>query len=74
MKKEKVKVGLIGLGNRGRGILRTILACGESEVVALCDVYEDRLQGGCDIVVEKRGNKPNLYLDYMDFLFLFLRF
>ena len=68
MKKEKVKVGLIGLGNRGRGMLRTALACPEADVVAVCDVYEDRLQQGKEIVEEKRGVTPALYENYEDLI------
>ena len=38
-KKNKIRTGIIGLGQRGSTLLTTILACDEAEVVALCDVY-----------------------------------
>lgn len=68
MEKEQVKVGLIGLGCRGRGLLRTTLACEEATVVALCDLYEDRLETGKKIVEERRGITPKLYTDYKELI------
>lgn len=64
MKKEKVKVGIIGLGCRGRGLLRSMLACPEADVVAVCDSYEDRKKEGVQIVEERRGTTPKAYDDY----------
>lgn len=61
---EQVKVGVIGLGQRGVGLTKTMLACEECEIVALCDLYRDRLENAQAIVKEKRGNEPTLYEDY----------
>ena len=69
MKREKVKVGVIGLGPRGKwGMLGSLLVCPEAEVVALCDLYEDRREEAKKYVEEKRGNTPVLYEDYHDLL------
>ncbi len=65
---KKIGVGVIGLGNRGIGLLRTMLVCEECEVVALCDVYHDRMEKGEEIVVKSRGNHPSLYDNYHDLL------
>ncbi|MBO4262732.1 MAG: Gfo/Idh/MocA family oxidoreductase, partial [Clostridia bacterium] len=67
---RKVKTGIIGLGQRGYGLLSPILAIDEAEVVALCDVYEDRRIRARDLVREKRGESadPVLYEDYRDLL------
>lgn len=43
---KEIKVGVIGLGPRGLGLLRTMLVCEECAVVALCDVYRDRIEEG----------------------------
>ena len=40
---DKVRVGFIGVGNRGSQLLRGFLAQPDCEVVALCDVYEPYL-------------------------------
>ena len=65
---DKIRVGLIGLGHRGLWLLKTMLVCDECEVVALCDIYEDRMEEGKKIVVEKRGNTPTLYSKYEDLI------
>ena len=57
---DKIRVGLVGLGHRGLWLLKTMLVCDECEVVALCDIYEDRMEEGKKIVVENRGNTPTL--------------
>lgn len=65
---KQVKVGLIGLGQRGIGLLSSILACEEAEIVAVCDLYEDRRAEGVKVVQEKRGNTPVAYEDYHDLI------
>ena len=62
---KKINVGIIGLGPRGMGLLRTMLVCDECEIVALCDVYRDRMEKGAKTVQERRGNLPVLYDDYL---------
>lgn len=59
---KRVKVGVIGLGNRGFGLLQ---ACfmpmsqhGIIEVTAVCDYYEDRAEAGAKEVEEKTGKRP----------------
>ena len=66
--KKTLKTGVIGLGARGSQLLETILACEESEVVALCDLYEDRREKGKKLVEEKRGVTPVLYENYKDLI------
>jgi predicted dehydrogenase len=41
---EKIRVGLIGIGNRGTQLLHGFMAQDDVEVAALCDVYEPYLQ------------------------------
>lgn len=65
---DKVKMGIVGLGQRGKGLTFTVMGCEEAEIVALCDVYEDRRNEICEIVREKRGNTPVLYEKYEDML------
>ena len=65
---KQIKVGIIGLGPRGLGLLRTMLVCEECEVVALCDIYRDRMEEGKKIVLESRGNEPALYDNYEDLI------
>lgn len=65
---KKIKVGVIGLGSRGQGLVRTMLVCEECEITALCDVYCDRMEKVREIVSERRGNTPALYDRYEDLI------
>lgn len=50
MKAEKMKLGLVGLGQRGSALLNDIFIPSERvEVAAVCDIYQDRI----DAVVQK---------------------
>ena len=40
---EKIRVGFIGVGNRGTKLLRGFLQQDDVEIAALCDVYEPYL-------------------------------
>lgn len=64
---EKLKIGIVGLGRRGRGIYELVLSIPEAEVVALCDNYEPNLQSALDFGKEK-GNEPKAFSDYKEFL------
>ena len=65
---KKINVGVVGLGSRGQGLLRTMLVCDECEIVALCDIYSDRMEEAQNTVIKKRGNQPVLYPNYRDLL------
>ena len=67
-KKNKIRTGIIGLGQRGSTLLTTILACDEAEVVALCDVYADRVDSAAEKVKEKTGKDPKKFSDYHELL------
>lgn len=67
--KNEVKVGVIGLGNRGLSMLKLIIMKIEGvKVEAVCDVYEDRAKAGADAVEAKQGKRPLMTLDYKDVL------
>ncbi|MBQ5926318.1 MAG: Gfo/Idh/MocA family oxidoreductase, partial [Clostridia bacterium] len=61
---KKLKIGIVGLGQRGSGLLRTLLLFENVEIVALCDVYEDRIQWCVDKILEKGGKEPARYTVY----------
>ncbi|PYI50557.1 Gfo/Idh/MocA family protein [Paenibacillus flagellatus] len=63
-----VKLGVIGLGGRGRGLLETLLAMDDIEVPAVCDLYEDRLQLGLGLVESAGRPKADGYADYRQLL------
>ena len=58
-----VKMGVIGCGPRGAGLIKTICACENAEIVAVCDLYQDRVDNAIAVVQRKRGNTPVGYID-----------
>ena len=66
---KKIKLGFIGLGQRGNGLMRTVLdGFADVEVVAVCDVYADRVEAIAKRVKESRGKDVNQYTDYKELL------
>ncbi|MBK9169313.1 MAG: Gfo/Idh/MocA family oxidoreductase [Bryobacterales bacterium] len=58
---KPLRVGFIGVGNRGTGLLRTTLSLGTIEVPAVCDINEAHLERALGMV-EKAGRKrPESY-------------
>ncbi len=54
---EKVRVGIIGLGMRGKGFARRLTLIEGSEVVAICDVLQENLDK-TQALIKKAGGKP----------------
>ena len=66
--RRKYKTALIGSGWWGMNILREAIASGECEVVALCDVDENHLNGAAADVEKLCGDNPRKYKDYRELL------
>lgn len=60
---SKVKVGVVGLGNRGRELVKTLGANPKADIVALCDTYEASLRK-----VAKDAPGARSYVDYKELL------
>lgn len=65
---QKVNVMFVGLGARGYGYLELLLSMEEVNVLAVCDLYEDRLQNGVKLVVDKKGNTPLASTNYKELI------
>ena len=65
---DKLKIGFIGYGRRGRGMLLTVAKMPDVEVAAVCDLYEDRQQVAAASVAAVAGNTPVCVTDYHDLL------
>jgi predicted dehydrogenase len=61
---ERVRLGFIGLGNRGDQVLDAFLKQADAEVVALCDLYQPYL----DFAAKKIGGQPKQFKDYRKLL------
>lgn len=64
---NKMKFAVIGTGNRGTSLAKNVLAIMDDvEIVAVCDVYEDKALN-CALEIEKiTSNKPQVYITYQD--------
>ena len=62
---KDIKVAFIGLGSRGYSLLEVVLAQGEN-VVAVCDLYDDRIERAANKIEEKQGSRPVGYKNYKD--------
>ena len=65
---KKLKFGLVGLGGRGYGMLNTLMCVEKAEIVAVCDVYEDRVEKGVKRVEKARNVTPVAYTDFTKLL------
>ena len=63
-----VRLGIIGLGGRGRGQTETLLQMPDVQVTAVCDVYEDRIELGKELVFKHKGVYPAGETDYRNVL------
>lgn len=62
------KLGVIGLGGRGRGLLECLLGMEDVEITAICDQYEERLELGLEIVQKSGRTLADGYSDYKKLL------
>ncbi|MGA2502036.1 MAG: Gfo/Idh/MocA family oxidoreductase [Tepidisphaeraceae bacterium] len=61
---ERIRVGFIGLGNRGDQVLDAFLAHKDAEIAAICDIYQPYL----DFAAKKIGGEPAQFRDYRKLL------
>lgn len=64
---DRVRLGFIGVGNRGDQLLDAFLAHKDQDTVALCDVYEPYLPAAADKVA-KAGGSPKSLKEYRKLL------
>jgi predicted dehydrogenase len=59
---KNVRIGFIGTGGRGTGLLDIMLRSVEGvEIAAVCDINEQRVKAAQDLVVSKGRKKPEAY-------------
>ena len=65
--KEKLRIGLIGLGQRGSSLISMLFVKLDSiEITAVCDVYQDRVEDASKIITDAGLKKPFGTLDYRE--------
>src|SRR4051812_1511656 len=58
---KKIRVGFIGVGDRGTGLLRVTLRFPDVEIPAICDINEANLKRAQDLVEKAHGKRPEGY-------------
>jgi len=70
--KDKVRIGLIGVGLRGTNHLNNLLGRDDVTIVAVCDIDFNRIQLVQDIIKKKKHPKPKFFgkndFDYRNLL------
>src|SRR6188768_1032567 len=61
---DRVRIGIIGVGNRGDQLLDAFHPHKDAEIVAISDVYEPYV----DAARKKVGGEPKIYKDYRKLL------
>jgi len=66
---ERLTVGVIGVGGRGRTVMRAFLAQPDTQVVAVCDVFKDRRETAREMVNQAYDNEDcKTYTDFRELL------
>ncbi len=68
--KEKIKIGYIGLGERGLSMLGKNIFCdmNDVEVTTICDLSQEKLEKAKTTMLEKNMPEPKLTKDYRDII------
>lgn len=65
---DNIKIGFVGLGCRGMNLLELSVLPQCKDVTAVCDVYEDRVKSGVELVEKMTGTVPVGTTDYNDII------
>lgn len=65
---KMINLAIIGVSQRGLGLIECILGMEDVKISAVCDLYEGRMNKAADIVLEKCGYRPDTYLNYKEIL------
>ena len=66
---EKVKMGVIGLGERGYSMICAVISrMADVEIVSVCDEYADRCDRSANYIEKMGGKRPECYTDYRELL------
>ena len=67
--KDVVRLGIIGLGKRGADMAKSVIInVKDVKIVALSDVYEDKMQSAYEGIKDRLSEKPAFYTNYLDLL------
>jgi hypothetical protein len=58
--KRNPRIAMIGIGGRGTSLLKNLLAA-DAQIVALCDVVQEKAENGAGLVEKDGQKRPQLY-------------
>src|SRR3954469_21786974 len=61
--RETVRMGLIGAGGRGGGMVKEFLACENLRVTAVCDINKEHADKAAAAVTQRGQNPPATYTE-----------
>ncbi len=64
---KAVRIGIVGTGNRGRSLMRTLLAMGNVEIPAICDIAPPALRAARNLVTKDGQPQPEGYSGATDY-------
>ena len=65
---DKINIGLIGLGGRGIGLLELFVQHQDVNMIAVCDIYEDRCDEAAKMIEDAGQAYPYVAQDYNDII------
>ncbi len=66
---ERITMGVVGVGGRGRDVMKAFMSQPDTQVVAICDVFRDRRAQAQAMVNAHYGNKDcAAYIDFLELL------
>ena len=68
MGNKAAKLGVIGLGPRGLGLIRTMVNIEEIKITAICDTYPEKIKNAFQIFDEANLVRPDACTDYSEIL------
>ena len=61
---KNYRIAIIGLGRRSNALYSVLKHREYVDIVAVCDLYEEKCEEMAKKIVEDGRHKPNLYTDY----------
>ena len=61
---DRVRLGFIGVGNRGTSLVHATKEYADQQIVAICDIRRDYMENAAEVA----GTSPELFNDYRDLI------
>lgn len=61
---EKLRIGMIGMGCRGREVMKTVLGIDGVSISFICDLYDDRTEAARAEIEKRQGFSPRVTDDW----------